>query len=142
QPHRRTRHPRRLRRRATSRGGPMADEQWYMAIGGHQVGPVTADEIRSNIDNGSIDAKTLLFSAGMKNWAPLSAIPQFASRLSPQAVPPIPGSAAVAPPVPDAPLASSSASSSGRRAHDIDFTIFGEDLQFVEVALDPGESAV
>ena len=31
---------------------------------------------------------------------------------------------------------------SGRRAHDIDFRIFGEDLQFVEVALDPGESAV
>ena len=120
----------------------MADEQWYMAIGGHQVGPVSADEIRSNIDNGSIDAKTLLFSAGMKNWAPLSAIPQFASRLSPQAVPPIPGTAAVAPAMAEVPPAPTTAPGSGRRAHDIDFRIFGEDLQFVEVALDPGESAV
>src|SRR5262245_51763710 len=114
----------------------MADEQWYMAIGGHQVGPVSADEIRSNIDNGSIDAKTLLFSAGMKNWTPMSAIPQFASRLSPQAVPPIPGEPTAAAPVQDVSSVSPAAPSSGRRAHDIEFKIFGEDLQFVEVALD------
>ena len=109
----------------------MADEQWYMAIGGHQVGPVSADEIRSNIDNGSIDAKTLLFSAGMKNWAPLSAIPQFASRFAPQAVPPIPGSVAAV--APGTGRAHRWRPGSGRRAHDIDFRIFGEDLQFVEV---------
>ncbi|MGH7185419.1 MAG: TIGR00266 family protein [Pseudomonadota bacterium] len=30
----------------------------------------------------------------------------------------------------------------GRRAHEIDFNIVGEDLQFVEVELDPGESVV
>ncbi|MGE3843468.1 MAG: TIGR00266 family protein [Vicinamibacterales bacterium] len=30
----------------------------------------------------------------------------------------------------------------GRRAHDIDFEIFGTEMQFVEVELDPGESAV
>ena len=30
----------------------------------------------------------------------------------------------------------------GRRAHEIDFKIFGEDLQFVEIELDPGESVV
>ncbi|HEX7087356.1 MAG TPA: TIGR00266 family protein [Vicinamibacterales bacterium] len=30
----------------------------------------------------------------------------------------------------------------GRTAHDIDFRIFGEDMQFVEVELDPGESAI
>ncbi|MFH1574607.1 MAG: TIGR00266 family protein [Acidobacteriota bacterium] len=30
----------------------------------------------------------------------------------------------------------------GRTAHEIDFRVFGEDLQFVEVELDPGESAV
>ena len=33
-------------------------------------------------------------------------------------------------------------SAAGRRAHDIDFKIIGEDMQFVEVELDPGESAV
>ena len=32
--------------------------------------------------------------------------------------------------------------SAGRRAHEIAFTHLGEDLQFVEVELDPGEAAV
>ena len=59
--------------------------QWYMAIGGHQVGPVSEDEIRTNLANGSIDANTLMFTAGMANWTPLSAVPQFASALNPTA---------------------------------------------------------
>ena len=99
--------------------------QWYMAIGGHQVGPVSEEEIRTNLVNGSIDANTLMFTAGMANWTPLSAVPQFAAALKPVAAAPPPlGSAA------------------GRRAHDIDFKIVGEDMQFVEVELDPGESAI
>ena len=39
-------------------------QQWYMAIGGHQVGPVTDDEIIANLRNGSIDAETLVFTVG------------------------------------------------------------------------------
>ena len=103
----------------------MAGAQWYMAIGGHQVGPVSEDEVFSNLQNGSIDANTLLFSAGMSNWTPLAQVPQFAASLKTPTVvpPPISGAA-------------------GRRAHDIDFKIYGEDMQFVEVELDPGESAV
>jgi uncharacterized protein (TIGR00266 family) len=102
----------------------MAAAQWYMAIGGHQVGPVSEDEILSNLQNGSIDASTLLFTGGMSNWTPLSQVPQFATYLkTPIVVPPPIGAAA-------------------RKAHDIDFKVFGEDMQFVEVELDPGESAV
>ena len=37
-------------------------QQWYMAIGGHQVGPVSQDEIIANLRNGSIDAETLVFT--------------------------------------------------------------------------------
>jgi uncharacterized protein (TIGR00266 family) len=96
-----------------------------MAIGGQQAGPVGEDEIRASLESGSIDANTLLFTAGMKSWTPLSAVPQFASRLQPLAVPP-----PLAHPV------------KARRSHDIDFRVFGEDLQFVEIELDPGESAV
>jgi uncharacterized protein (TIGR00266 family) len=103
----------------------MAAAPWYMAIGGHQVGPVSEDEVLSSLEAGSIDANTLLFTAGMSNWTPLSQVPQFASALKkPVVVPPPIGGAA------------------GRRAHDIDFKIFGEDMQFVEVELDPGESAI
>jgi uncharacterized protein (TIGR00266 family) len=101
-------------------------QQWYMAIGGHQVGPVTQDEIIANLRNGSIDAATLVFTTGMANWQPVREVPAFAPFLG-AALP------ASVPPPPALP---------GRRAHDIDFTVHGNEMQFVEVELDPGECAV
>ncbi len=38
-------------------------KDWYMAIGGQQVGPVTESEIVANIKNGSVDPTTLVFLA-------------------------------------------------------------------------------
>jgi len=105
----------------------MAQEQWYMAIGGHQVGPVSQDDVITNLRNGTIDGNTLVFTAGMKNWTPLKDAPELAAFLGG-------GSAArlgnVPPPI------------AGRTAHEIDFRIIGSEMQFVEVELDPGESAV
>ncbi len=56
-----------------------AAQQWYMAIGGHQVGPVSQDEIISNLKNGSIDAETLVFTAGMTTWQKVKDVPTFAA---------------------------------------------------------------
>ena len=53
--------------------------QWYMAIGGHQVGPVSQQEIITNLQNGSIDAETLVFSAGMTQWQKVKDVAAFAS---------------------------------------------------------------
>jgi uncharacterized protein (TIGR00266 family) len=106
----------------------MSQQQWFMAIGGHQVGPVTQDDVVTNLRNGTIDGNTLVFSAGMSNWTPLKDVPQFAAFLSSDAA-----AAASAAPPPIVP---------GRRAHEIDFKIIGGEMQFVEVELDPGESAV
>ncbi len=106
----------------------MAQEQWYMAIGGHQVGPVSQEDVITNLRNGTIDGNTLVFSAGMANWTPLKDVPQLAAYLK------TPGAkAAAAAPPPITP---------GQRAHEIDFKILGSEMQFVEVELDPGESAV
>jgi uncharacterized protein (TIGR00266 family) len=103
--------------------------QWYMAIGGHQVGPVTQQEIVSNLQNGSIDAETLVFSAGMTNWQKVKDVAAFAPWIkTPGATA---GQAAFTPPPPP-----------GRRAHDIDFEIHGGEMQFVEVELDAGEGAI
>ena len=55
--------------------------QWYMAIGGHQVGPVAQSEIISNLQNGSIDAETLVFTAGMTSWQKVKDVPAFARPL-------------------------------------------------------------
>ena len=57
----------------------MSTPQWFMAIGGHQVGPVTQDEISANLRNGSIDAETLVFTAGMPNWHKIKDVPAFAA---------------------------------------------------------------
>ena len=103
-------------------------QQWYMAIGGHQVGPVSQDDVVTNLRNGTIDGNTLVFTAGMSNWTPLKEVPQLAAFLSGG-----PGSPAGAPTPPPMP---------GRVAHEIDFKILGSEMQFVEVELDPGESAV
>ena len=46
-----------------------AAQQWYMAIGGHQVGPVSQDEIISNLKNGSIDAETLSNLSRLQSFA-------------------------------------------------------------------------
>jgi uncharacterized protein (TIGR00266 family) len=106
----------------------MSQQQWYMAIGGHQVGPVSKDDVVTNLRNGTIDGNTLVFTAGMSNWTALKDVPELAAFLSGAS-----GSRAAAPPPPIHP---------GRRAHEIDFKILGSEMQFVEVELDPGESAV
>jgi uncharacterized protein (TIGR00266 family) len=105
----------------------MSQQQWFMAIGGHQVGPVSLDDVVTNLRNGTIDGNTLVFTSGMNNWTPLKQVPQLATYL-------VGGASAAAPAPP--PL------HPGRRSHEIDFKIVGSEMQFVEVELDPGESAV
>ena len=97
---------------------------WYMAIGGHQVGPIDAAEILASIRNGSAEGATLVFGPGMKDWTPLAGVPEFAAHLGSGGRPALP---------PQAP---------GRMAHDIDFRIEGAEMQYVEVELDPGEAAI
>ena len=103
-------------------------QQWFMAIGGHQVGPVSQDDVVTNLRNGTIDGNTLVFTAGMSNWTPLKQVPQLAAFIV--------GAAASAPSAPP-PI-----HPGGRTAHEIDFRIMGSEMQFVEVELDPGESAI
>ncbi len=100
-----------------------SSKQWYMVIGGHQVGPMSADEVISQIRSGSVQPTTLVFTSGMTNWAPINTVAEFAACFTdagPAVVPRPPG----------------------RTSEEIDFKIFGTELQFVEVELDPGESAV
>jgi uncharacterized protein (TIGR00266 family) len=103
-------------------------QQWYMAIGGHQVGPVSQEEILANLRNGSIDADTLVFTTGMANWQKIKDVPAFAQHVGGAGAP---AAGSGVPPI-----------APGRRAHDIDFVIHGNEMQFVEVELDPGEAAI
>jgi uncharacterized protein (TIGR00266 family) len=65
----------------------------------------------------------------MANWTPLKDVPVLAAFLTTTASRAT-AAAAAPPPI------------TGKRAHEIDFKILGSEMQFVEVELDPGESAV
>ena len=101
----------------------MSEQQWYLAHGGHQIGPVDEAEIESMIRSGSADGETYVFTAGLTEWMRLKDVSKFQPVLAGTRSGPIP-----APP--------------GRTSHEINFKIEGNEMQFVEVDLDPGESAV
>jgi uncharacterized protein (TIGR00266 family) len=99
-------------------------QQWYLSIGGHQVGPIGAQEVIAQIRSGSIQSNTYVFTHGMANWVEAGKVEFFRAHFGGS----VPPAAIPKPP--------------GRTAHEIDFKIYGEELQFIEVELDPGESAV
>ena len=92
---------------------------WYLSFNGERVGPLddaTARAQAAKRPDGHC------WRQGMAEWLPIRAVPELASSLSVMAPPPPP--------------------SAGHGADDIDFRIVGSDMQFVEVELDPGESAI
>jgi uncharacterized protein (TIGR00266 family) len=107
-----------------------SNAQWYMVVGGQQVGPVTEEDIVNSIRSGTVDGNTLVFLGGMDNWTPLKDVAHFKAHLRPEPSPP--------------PVVATSAPAPAFAASlkPIDYKIVGEDLQFIEVELDPGESVV
>ena len=97
----------------------MSDQIWYLAIDGKQEGPCTAEEIEERIRSGSVARGAHVYRDGMGNWAPVVSEPRFA--------------AAFGTPIPRPP---------GGVADEIDFVIVGEEMQFVEITLDPGEACI
>jgi uncharacterized protein (TIGR00266 family) len=103
----------------------MAQRQWYVAVDGQQAGPLTEDQLLARIDGGNLDPTTLVFTAGMSGWKAARETPELAARFG--------GPTPAAPRVPPIPP---------RVVHDIDYEILGNEMQFVEVTLDPDESVV
>jgi uncharacterized protein (TIGR00266 family) len=101
-------------------------DTWYMSIGGQQVGPVTKSDIQKNLANGSADGDTLLWSPGMSGWKKLREIPEFSAVAA--------GAEPASDPIEGPALR--------RSSHEIEYTLHGSEMQFVEIELDPGESAV
>lgn len=93
--------------------------QWYLASrSGQQIGPVDTEAaikfVASNPD-------ALCWRQGFAEWIPVSDVEELVPLQTQGPVPPVPRQ---------------------RIADEIDYKIFGEDMQYVEVELDPGESAV
>jgi len=95
--------------------------QWFFSYNGQQVGPLedaaARDQARKN-PNGHC------WRQGFAEWQPIAQVAELqgAGAASSMPVPPAVGGL--------------------RTADEIDFKIFGSDMQFVEIELDPGESAI
>ncbi len=92
--------------------------QWYFSYEGKRTGPHSQQEAQAMAKanpNGHV------WKEGFTEWLPISQLGELSDNPASYVAPP--------------PTTTES-------SHDIDFKIFGEEMQFVEVELDPGESAV
>jgi hypothetical protein len=98
--------------------------QWYVVPAGstQRIGPLDLAAAQAHARRNPND---LCWREGMAGWQAVKSVPEFAEAVDtmPAHLPPSP------PP-------------SRGRSDDIDYRIVGNDMQFVEVELDPGESAV
>ena len=99
--------------------------QWYLSYNGQQMGPL---DQAAAVAQAARNPGGHCWRQGFAEWIPISACAELRGE-----------SAAGAMPVPVPPPA---AMAVGQRADVIDYRIYGEDMQFVEIELDPGESAV
>ncbi|MEM7011092.1 MAG: AIM24 family protein [Verrucomicrobiota bacterium] len=98
----------------------MAD--WYYLDASNERHQVSDSDLISLVRAGTISRQTHLWTSGQANWLP-------AGQLKPQLF----GDTAAPPPVPQG---------TSKRSHEVDFEIFGDDMQLVEVELDPGEVCI
>jgi uncharacterized protein (TIGR00266 family) len=98
-----------------------ADSGWYIAEGSKSVGPMSLEQLRQRLNTGT-GMDTLIFGPGVPEWTAARHVAALAGAAGAKAAPPPPPSA--------------------RRADEIDYEIFGEEMQYVEITLDPGETVI
>ncbi len=100
----------------------MAGEgDWYYIKDGQTIGSVRRDELTAALRSG-LGPETLVWGPGVPEWTEAKHVASLGMGSSGVPVPP--------------PVVKS------RRADEIDYEIFGDDMQFVEVTLDPNEVVV
>jgi len=98
-----------------------SDPAWYFAQNGTSVGPMTLAELVRRLPSaGGLHA--LIYGPGMANWIEARHVQSVVDAMQ--------GGGSVPPPP------------TNRRSDEIDYEIFGEEMQYVEVTLDPGETIV
>jgi uncharacterized protein (AIM24 family) len=94
---------------------------WYYVKNGQTVGPMSREELIQAIPSAGGPA-TLIWGPGVNEWTEARHVVSLGAGATHTAAPPRPPKA--------------------RRADEIDYEIFGDDMQFVEVTLDPGEVVI
>jgi len=97
--------------------------QWYLNFDGKQIGPL--DEVQAR-EYARQNQNGLAWREGFSEWVPIARIAELSMPVTPGVMPP--------------PLPRSSMT--GRMSDEVDYKIFGSEMQFVEIELDPGESVI
>ncbi len=97
--------------------------QWFLSYNGQQMGPL---DTPTAIAQATKNPNGHCWRQGFAEWMPIASCSDLRGESAPGQI--------AAPPPP--------AAGQGQRSDVIDYRIFGEDMQFVEIELDPGESAV
>jgi uncharacterized protein (TIGR00266 family) len=95
---------------------------WYVAVNGQQQGPFSQAFIQQSLSGGVYSQETLVWRQGFDAWQPIAQVPEL---LATSASPPPP-----------------QLQTTGAMADEIDYEIFGNEMQFVEIELDSQESTV
>lgn len=96
---------------------------WHYANSKDDQNQADEGELPSLIESGAVTPQTKVWSKGMENWVTAGqALSQYFGA---------PPTASAGPP----PMSS-------QQSHEVDYEIFGDDMQIVEVELDPGETVV
>src|SRR5687768_15068577 len=99
---------------------------WHYALSGSHRESAPESALASLVSGGLLKPDTLVWSDGMPAWLPArEALPTIFAAEIVAGPPPLPSSAPAR-----------------RSSHEIDFDIHGDDLQMVEIELDPGETVI
>lgn len=93
---------------------------WFVAVDGKSLGPLTTEQVLIGLASGQYTETTLVWRDGFADWQPAGRIAELRATQAAPAPPPF----------------------SGKEAHEIDYTIYGNEMQFVEIELDSQESVI
>ncbi len=96
--------------------------QWFLSYNGQQLGPFDENSVQRQVEINGTDG--FAWREGFADWLPISNVPELSGQGTSYDI----GPPAVSP--------------RSSIADEIDYTIYGSEMQFVEIELDPGESVV
>ena len=107
---------------------------WFLAYNGQQIGPLDDAQARAQAQS---NPHGLAWRDGFSQWLPIQQVPELAPAMPP------PGGMQPPPTPPYGAAPGNVGWGAGPEVDDeVDYKIVGSEMQFVEVELDPGESAV
>ncbi len=98
-----------------------ADNGWFFVRNGETTGPVNLHDLITQLDSAN-GQNTLVYGPGQNDWTEARHVAALASTLTQHSQPPTPPKRRV--------------------ADEIDYEIHGQDMQFVEITLDPNEVVI